>query len=250
MSYSYNNNSYKIINSRKYKSILFDLDGTLTYYNPTNYYAVKKVHEELGLDFNDDIYDEFLKKEIIYWQNTEGKDTTDDLQGLNRIDYIRAKLYMVLFPELKISLDDAIKLMNIYIDNLGIVNQKVEYSEEILKYLYDKYKLYIVSNGPGSAQRRKLERTGLIDYFEGIVTTDDALCEKPRKEFFQFLFDRYDVSPKETILIGDSITSDILGAKNAGLESIWFNNRKEKENNTSIIPEYEINKLRDLKKIL
>ena len=142
---------------------------------------------------------------------------------MTRIDYVRSRIYQEYFGHYRIPLKLGYELMNIYISNLGVKNQLYDGVPEVLEYLYEYYNLYIASNGPHESQVRKLENTDTLKYFKGIVASDDAGYAKPKKEFYEYLFSEYDIDPIESAFVGDSLSSDILGAKNNGLCSIWYN---------------------------
>ena len=139
--------------------------------------------------------------------------------------------------------------MKIYIANLGVVNQVYDGVEETISYLAEHYNLYIASNGPQEAQVRKLRNTNLLRYFRGVVSSELTGYSKPKQEFFDYLFKIHGIIPSKSGFIGDSLTSDILGANNNNMCSIWFN-RLYEPNNTDIRPDIEINHIKELKKYL
>ena len=230
-------------------NLLIDLDNTLTDYDYTNKYAVLKVFEQLGYKMTDEDYYEYSQFEYNYWNSFEHSNQELNTQGMKRIDYVRSIIYQQYFGEDKVSLDTGYLLMKTYIDNLGKKNLLYDGVKEVLEYLYEYYDLYIASNGPNEAQMRKLKGTGIDQYFKGIMSSEDADYSKPKKEFFYYMFIKYGLKPDESIMIGDSLTSDIKGANNAGIDSIWINN-KGIINTTDIKPNIEIRNIKELKRIL
>ena len=231
------------------KNILFDLDDTLTDYNYTNRYAVQCVFDVLHKPFDEEIYKDWLLYERAYYDKFEQNQSVTHTHGLSLIDYARSKIYMDYFYEDNIPLELGQYLMETYINNLGVINEVLPNSEEVLEYLYDSYNLFIASNGPTKSQYRKLINTGLDKYFKGVVSAEDAGYAKPKDKYFQYLFKVLELNPNETAFVGDSLTSDIIGANHNGLYSIWLN-RQYKPNETDITPDVEIHDIKELKKIL
>lgn len=230
-------------------SIVFDLDNTLTDYKFTDSYATSQVYQRLGLPFTDEEYEKFYKFQCEFWYFFENSHVEYDTKGLSRIDFIRSKLYVDYFKELNIPIELGLELMNIYIDNLGVKNILLPGTLDILEYLNQNYKLYIASNGPREAQIRKLTNTDILKYFRGLLTAEDCGYPKPKKEFFDSLIKRFELIPSQTVLIGDSLSSDIVGANNSNIYSIWYN-RMNQINKTDIVPNMEIKDFSELKKIL
>jgi len=121
---------------------------------------------------------------------------------------------------------------------------------EILEYLSRKYDLYVITNGVSKTQYNRLAKSGIDRYMKDIFVSEDAGCQKPRKEFFEYCFKRLgtdDVS--QMLVIGDSLSSDIRGGNNAGIDTCWFN-RKGDSCPADISVDYEIRHLEELKKYL
>ncbi len=88
------------------------------------------------------------------------------------------------------------------------------------------------------------------DYFKGFFISEKIGFQKPTKEFFDYCFSNMNGITKEhTIMIGDSLTADIIGAKNYGIKSIWYNH-SNKQNKTQIMPDYEVASLLEIKNIM
>ena len=126
----------------------------------------------------------------------------------------------------------------------------MEGAEEILRSLCEKYRLYIVTNGSISVQKGRIESAGLKNYVQDIFISEALGYNKPRKEYFDLCFDRIPNFCKEnTIMVGDSLSADIQGGKNAGLLTVWFN-PENTVNDSSVAPDYEISELTELKSVI
>ena len=122
-------------------------------------------------------------------------------------------------------------------------------SLEVVESLSQKKDLYVVTNGVSVTQHQRLEKSGLAPYFEKFFISEEMGVHKPMKEFFDIVFAEIPRFDKEkTVIIGDSLTSDIKGGQVAGIDTIWMNPH---ENETKEIrPTFQIKKLTDLYQIL
>ena len=112
--------------------------------------------------------------------------------------------------------------------------------------LSQKYRLFLASNGTASVQSGRLTSANLYRFFETVFISQELGFNKPAKEFFDACFARIpDFDPKKAVMVGDSLTSDIQGGANAGLDTCWFN-PNHTENPGKVIPTYEIASLEEL----
>lgn len=123
----------------------------------------------------------------------------------------------------------------------------IEGSKEILEYLQNtNYRLFIVTNG-GKGQQSKMEHSGIANYFEKIFTPINTGMKKPDLALFQYVLAETRAELRKSLMIGDSLHSDIQGAKNCGMDSVFFN-RKNISHEES--PTYEIRHLEELRQIV
>ena len=126
----------------------------------------------------------------------------------------------------------------------------VEGAYELLDYLYPKYELYIVSNGFRFVQESRLKIGDFRKYFKDIFLSEDIGVQKPAKEFFDYCFEKLEQPKKEdVILIGDSLSADIIGGLNYTIDCIWFNKNGDKLPE-SIEPTFIIDRLKEIENIL
>ena len=122
--------------------------------------------------------------------------------------------------------------------------------EALLSRLAPRYRLYLASNGVADTQYSRLESAGISHYFQEIFISEDTGFHKPEKGYFDYCFARIpDFDPAMAMIVGDSLTSDILGGKNAGLRTCWFN-RTGRPPRPDIVPDFEIHQLDELPDIL
>ena len=116
-------------------------------------------------------------------------------------------------------------------------------------YIQKKYKLFIITNGLLKLQKARILKNNIEHYFLDVIVSEEAGVSKPNPILFNQLLQRNNLNPNNVIMIGDSLEQDIKGAQNASIKSIWYNQNKIK-NNTSIVPNYEISSLLEIKNIL
>ena len=118
-----------------------------------------------------------------------------------------------------------------------------------MKSLHEKYRLFLASNGTARVQQGRLTSAGLYPYFEKVFISQEIGFNKPSREYFDACFARIPgFEPGKAIMVGDSLTSDILGGINAGLTTVWVN--PEGKPWGSIRPDYEIKALSQLEELL
>lgn len=118
---------------------------------------------------------------------------------------------------------------------------------EVLKYLKERgYRLGIVTSGP-RYQVLKLKVSGIYRYFDVVVTRDDVGSIKPEPRIFLAALEKLKISPKDAVMVGDSLEQDILGAKGVGMKSVWINVGGENGYN---LPDFEISSILQLPEVI
>lgn len=136
-----------------------------------------------------------------------------------------------------------------YENNLADEYFFVDGAEDMLASLYGNYRLYIASNGYKKTQYSRIEKSGIQKNFDDVFVSQEIGFDKPSADFFNVAFSRIpDFKREETVIIGDSLTSDIRGGKNAGIKTIWFN--KYNADCGDIIPDFEVKSLDEINDII
>lgn len=166
----------------------------------------------------------------------------------DKITYLRANRFIIFFKDLQIDFDTAVKINELYCSMLGVNIIEIEGASKLLQELYPNYEIMIATNGPKKAAINKLEKSKLKSYISAIVCSKEVGFSKPMPEFFDTLYNKTENKDKnKMLLIGDLLTTDILGGMNNGIDTCWFN-----PNNNPLPEEYHptmtINKLLQLKK--
>lgn len=228
-------------NFKHKKHLFFDLDHTLWDFDKNSAFAFEAIFKER--DFNislDDFLKIYIPRNQHYWK----------LYQVNQISHEDLRYFRLkdVFDALQFKVSDAIihEISDDYINYLPNNNHLFEGAIELLDYLQPKYKLHIITNGFAAVQTKKIVNANLDSYFETITNSEMAGVKKPHPTIFDFALSLANASKEESLMIGDSFEADIIGAQEAGIEAIFFNEQNiEVENQV-----YQIKHLLDLKNIL
>lgn len=223
------------------KAVLIDIDNTLLDFNKSALVAMNNAAEAHSIIFPDGYFDVFLKVNDELWTELQSGSIT-------KADIYKRR-WRKIFDELGISADSD-EFEEDFRKEMRTTAKTVEGAEDLLRYLSEKYPVYAASNASKNQQEIRLEKAGFAKYLSGIFVSDDIGFQKPAKEFFYACCQKlYPVMPSEIVMIGDSVDADIIGAKNFGLKSIWFNFYGKSYTDYSFTDEY-VNSLPDIKNIL
>lgn len=223
------------------KYILLDIDDTLLDFKKAEAIAIRKTFSTMGIAVDDALIARYSEINAAQWERLERGELTREQVLVTRFD--------LLFEEMGMNIPSEMAQAT-YEYLLGIGHYFIEGAEELLKTLYGKYKLYVVSNGTANVQDRRLKSAGIGKYFEKIFISERVGYNKPSKEFFDVALSQIEGFDRNSaILVGDSLTSDILGGINAGIKTCRFNPHG-KQSRPDIVPDYEIKSLSELPKLL
>lgn len=225
------------------KVILWDIDGTLLNFLKAENYAIKKCFSELNIcECDDALVEEYSAINKKHWEMLERGEIT-------KPQVLRGR-FEELFRIKGIDFSDIDALNAIYQFRLGDKIFFNDNSFELVKSLKGRVKQYAVTNGTVIAQENKLKVSGLDEIFDGVFISDKLGFEKPNIEFFNRVFDEIGSFNKdEIVIIGDSLTSDILGGNNAGIVCCWYN-PNSLTNNGKVKIDYEIKDLNEITSII
>lgn len=226
---------------KKYEFLLFDADGTLLDFDRCEYEGLKLTFADLGIYYDKQTHSVFNAVNKALWRDYDDGKIQREKLLLLRFDIVFEKLGVVA---------DSVLAESLYRDYLGKQHFVLDGATEVLEYLKDKYRMFIVTNGIKKTQHTRLNESGLDKYFEKIFISDEIGFNKPHKEFFDIATAMIDgFEPMRALVIGDSLSGDIQGANNAGLDCCWFNPHKVKIDRDVRI-DIEINDLKQLYEIL
>lgn len=223
------------------KIILIDLDNTLIDFNECARHSIINAFNELGFTYTDKVFETFITENVKIWKRLEKGEITKP--------QLRADRWNIILGKLGIDFDGTI-LEEMFENGVAKGAYAVDGAYELLDYLKDKYKLYIVSNGFRFVQESRLKIGKFEKYFDDVFVSEDIGIPKPAKEFFDYCFNKLGKPDKnDIILIGDSLSADIIGGINYGIDTVWFNKNKEPLPD-NIKPTYTVNTLYEIPEIL
>ncbi|MBP3196674.1 MAG: YjjG family noncanonical pyrimidine nucleotidase [Butyrivibrio sp.] len=200
-------------------NFLFDLDQTLLDFHASEYKALGIVLEANGLSFSDEIYQAFKECNKTLWLELEKGNITRPELFTKRFRYIFEKCEgdSTGLDPLEVN-SDFIRTMSV---NGVLMDGALEFIKKVKDNIPDA-RIYIASNGATINAKGRMASTGLDKYIDYLFISEDMGVTKPDEAFFNVCFERIAEPKSSCIMIGDSLSSDMLGAKNASIDSVWF----------------------------
>ncbi|MGA1823987.1 MAG: YjjG family noncanonical pyrimidine nucleotidase [bacterium] len=225
----------------KYTWLLFDADGTLFDYDKAESDALQKTCEESGIDFSNFLHQRYREINFGIYKDYE--------MGLTSSHALRIKRFKRLFYELGLD-PDITKFSEHYLVNLSKNSMLIDGALETIRALYPFYKMLLVTNGIADVQRPRFGNSAISRYFTDIIISDEIGFPKPAAQFFDSALQKIgDPSKKNVLIIGDTLTSDMAGGENSGIDTCWYNPHRA-INDSNIKISYEIFELQELIGIL
>lgn len=223
------------------KYLFFDLDDTLLDFHKAEAWALRQALRRSGVEPTDAIAARYSEINQSQWELLEEQKITRQ--------QVLVRRFQLLFQELGVNASCE-KTQECYENMLAKGHDFMPGAQELLETLKGKYEMYLVSNGTAMVQDARLRDSGMEQYFKGIFISERVGVDKPQKEFFDRSFAAIPVfDPGQAMIIGDSLTSDIRGGNNAGIQTCWYN-PKHKPRRADIHVDYEISELMALPKLL
>ena len=224
-----------------YEFLLLDMDDTILDFKKAEEVALKKTLRSFSLEPTEEVCARYSKINQGYWEMLERKEITREKLKVQR--------FYDLFREYGIEIDSQLCAKR-YVENLAEGHYFIPGAREAVVSLSKKYKLYLVSNGATDVQMSRLGSAGIGKYFQKVFISQEVGVDKPDKLFFdRCLAQIPDFRKEKAIIVGDSLTSDILGGRNAGIATCWINPTK-KTAREDIPADYEIQALSQLEALL
>ncbi|WP_252504914.1 YjjG family noncanonical pyrimidine nucleotidase [Sporosarcina sp. Marseille-Q4943] len=219
-----------------YDVFLFDLDDTLMDFGETEKNAFTNVFTTHGFpNALADFRDTYRAVSTVLWEDLE--------QGRITLAELKTERFRRLFLEHGLEMD-AEQFGQLYLDHLGKEVHLIEGVASMLHSLKGA-RLAVLTNGFKDVQLARIAASGLSGVFEAIFTSEEIGFQKPQREIFEHVFKQLQIKDKSRVLmIGDSLSSDIRGGNNFGIDTCWYN-PKRKENNGLAQPTYEIHDWKD-----
>ncbi len=224
------------------RSVFLDLDDTLLDFTGGEAKALRTTLETLGVDAGERVISLYHAINRRCWEQLE--------DGLLTRQQVLVGRFEQLFSALGVTAHSGREASTLYETMLSLQHDFLPGALETLQLLSRRYDLYLASNGTLSVQRRRLADARLQPFFRGIFISQEIGADKPSALFFQRCFASIPgFCPQASIMVGDSLTSDIRGGINAGIRTCWFNPGRQ-PHRPDIRPDYEISTLQELPPLL
>ncbi|MBU5483938.1 YjjG family noncanonical pyrimidine nucleotidase [Clostridium sp. MSJ-11] len=226
----------------KYEIILFDADETLFDFKKSERDALKNAMLEFNIEYDEDHHLKVYKEiNTAIWKEFE--------DGLITQEKLKVERFKRLLDKLNADFNE-VEFAKSYMKHLSFASFLYADSIELIESLHKNYRLSIITNGLKDVQNNRIRKSTIAKYFEDIVISEEVQVSKPNPKIFELALNNMKYTEKSKVLmVGDSLTSDIKGGINFGIDTCWFNASKI-VNETRIKPTYEISNLMELKDIL
>lgn len=199
----------------KYDILLLDADDTLLDFKRSEREALKKTLESFGLPTDENVISTYSRINDGYWK------------ALERCEVTKEELKTRRFADLCTHFGfekDPVAMARTYEGNLATMTFLLEGADAICRELSEKYRIYIVTNGIKDVQMGRLYGSGINGYFIKAFVSEEMGFEKPRVEYFEAVARNItDFDKSKTVIIGDSLSSDMKGGINFGIDTCWYN---------------------------
>jgi len=221
-----------------YKTYLFDADNTLYDFDKASAHAIKLLFNEYSFNYTDNIPARFIDIGMQLWERYEKGELSD------------AELQKLRFAELLTQLNithDPVELNARYMYELGKCSFLLPGALEVCRQIAATGgHIYIITNGFWPTHEARIQHSPIEKYMSGFFVSELIGHKKPSAKFFDHVISH--ISPVDNgkiLVVGDSLSADIAGGNNAGLDTCWFNPHGV-ENRTGVAPTYEISELREI----
>lgn len=199
----------------KYTTILFDLDGTLFSYDASEAKALQHTFNDFNLPFENDVIPIYRDLNAKLWQQFEQSTISQKVIKVLRFKQLGDALNLEF---------DADEFSHKYLKYLSEGTDLIDGARQIVEFLADKVDLVLITNGLTIVQRPRVKNSGLEKYFREVIISEEVGFAKPDTKIFDITFKRLDYPAKsEVLIVGDSLSSDMAGGINYGIDTCWYN---------------------------
>lgn len=230
---------------KKYQHIFFDLDRTLWDFDTNSrasidYLIDKYDLEKKGVPSKDEFWDLYTEINNGLWDKYR--------KGTIRKAELKVLRYELVLRRFGIFNKEMAEIFGReYLEVLPTKNSVFPGTHELLEYLKPKYPMHIITNGFEEVQEKKMELAGLNSFFYVVITSEAAGVRKPDEGIFRYAMEQSGAEPESSLMIGDDLPVDILGAKDFGMDQIYFNPQRLLHSESIT---YEVETLLEIKNIL
>jgi putative hydrolase of the HAD superfamily len=230
--------------AKNYKHVFFDLDHTLWDFDKNSENTLLQLFNEFNLDQMGVSFQPFNQSYNAHndrlWERFR--------KGYLKREELRWKRFWLALMDFKIA-DTALahEISSAYLEILPTQQGLMPYAKEILEHCNGKYTLHLITNGFEATQRLKIQFSGIASYFTQMITSEKSNSMKPHPDIFDYALKATGAQTDNSIMIGDALEIDVLGAHNAGWDQVYYNPMKLSHDRK---PTYEVHHLNELVGIL
>lgn len=226
------------------KIILLDADNTIIDHKKCERQALLNVFNGIKEEYKEEYQDIFRPLDRTLWDNAAKN------QSIVTKEEIPNYRFKVFFQKIQIDYNNYEKANQLFQEGLVNACDLEEGVEKNIKYLYHKgYDLYVITNGLVKLQKPRIVNSRIGKYISDIIVSEEVGVSKPNPEIFNVLLEKINRKPKEAVMIGDSLEKDMKGAKNAQIQTIWYNPVNQM-NTSDIYPDFQIRNWDEIQDIL
>lgn len=224
-----------------YSTLLLDADETLLDFAAAEKKALFLTMQSLGYSISKEEHRLYSEINDAQWKKLERGETTKPVLTVERFSLFLSELGIVA---------DAKEVNRQYTDNLSLGSDLIDGAMDFLEIVKEHFSLYMITNGTAHVQIKRLAAARIDRFFSETFISEAIGFAKPKKEYFTYVLSHIEEqNPKKVLVIGDSLTSDIAGGQNAGLDTCWFN-RYNKKCTLPMPPTMEAKNYTELLKLL
>lgn len=221
--------------------VFLDLDDTILDFHKAEDFALRKTLTELAINPTDDMVSLYSRINDACWKKLEKGEMT-------RAEVLTGR-FALFFEQIGVERDPDLTWHR-YENNIADTDFLLPGAIDLLSELSDRYELYAASNGTASVQDRRIAKARIAPYFKEIFISQRVGFNKPDKRFFELCFAQIPAFDKHrAVIVGDSLSSDIRGGKNAGITTVWYNPHG-KHAPEELTPDYEVSALESIPLVL
>jgi YjjG family noncanonical pyrimidine nucleotidase len=228
-----------------YDWILLDADNTLFDYNKAESVALENTLTHFGISGGPQALEAYRRVNGALWQAFERGEVDQETIKIQRFRALLAELTPAATPAI-----DASDVAARYLVNLSHGNFLLDGALELVTSLANRFQLAVLTNGLTAVQRARISKSPLLPYLQHIIISEEVGASKPRPDIFDIAFSRMgQPARRQVLMVGDSLTSDMRGGHDYGLDTCWYNPAGD-PNDSGIPLTYEIQQLADLPPLL
>ena len=203
------------------RALLMDIDDTLFDFQTSSRNALSIAFRALNLPFTPEMWAHYRELDAEFWQRFERGEITKEALYVER--------FRVFFAEYGLEADPA-AFNTAYFCELGGQHDLMPHCEQVLRQLHERYQICIVTNGSTDIQTRRIADSGMAKYFDRVFISEQMGCKKPDREFFDKVFAELGEENRAcAVMIGDSLSSDMQGGRNAGIPTCLYGRAEPEE---------------------